>query len=152
MNSNFFNLESWPIIYIKNDNGYFDDNLLEEYKKDYLNILIRCKNNKEKIITLINIYSNSNISLPHMQKMSKFHKEIYDYNKKYVEYVYILCADKNIKNMLTLFLAMEKPASPYKIVRSLEKLEKAFESNHNYDIKEKEIIYNMLKNEINDGN
>ena len=56
MNSHFFNLDNWPIIYIKNKNNFLNDPILEEYKKDYLTILIRCKNNKDKIILFMDIY------------------------------------------------------------------------------------------------
>ena len=56
MNSNFFNLDNWPIIYIKNKNNVLNDSILEEYKKDYLTILIKCKNNKQKIILFMDIY------------------------------------------------------------------------------------------------
>ena len=128
MNSHFFNLDNWPSIYIKNNN-FLNDNILEEYKKDYLTILIRCKNNKEKIILFMDIYDKSEIQMPYIKKMTEFHRSIEDYNKLYVEYIYILCKSKIIKNVISMLLSFEKPAVPCKIIRSLDKLETLFYKN-----------------------
>ena len=144
MNSHFFNLDNWPIIYIKNNN-FLNDNILEEYKKDYLTILIRCKNNKEKIILFMDIYDKSEIQMPYIKKMTEFHRSIEDYNKLYVEYIYILCKSKIIKNVISMLLSVEKPAVPCKIIRSLDKLETLFLENHKKNIKEF-TIYKTLEN------
>ena len=144
MNSNFFNLDNWPIIYIKNNN-FLNDNILEEYKKDYLTILIRCKNHKEKIILFMDIYDKSEIQMPYIKKMTEFHRSIEDYNKLYVEYIYILCKSKIIKNVISMLLSVEKPAVPCKIIRSLDKLETLFLENHKKNIKEF-TIYKTLEN------
>jgi hypothetical protein len=145
MNSNFFHLDNWPIIYIKNKNNFLNDNILEEYKKDYLTILIRCKNNKEKIILFMDIYEKSEIQMPYIKKLTEFHKSIEDYNKLYVEYIYILCKSKIMKNVISMLLSVETPTVPCKIIRSLDKLQSSFLENHSKDIKEFKI-YKTLEN------
>ena len=140
MNSNFFCIDNWPIVYIKNKNSIITDEIIEEYKKDYLSVLIRCKNNNEKIYIIINIYFRTDVPIKFMQSISKFNKSIYDYNKKYVNYIYILCESKIFKNVLSMMIAMEKPASPYKIVRSTEKLKKLFHENHGIQLDDNNVM------------
>ena len=139
MNSNFFNLDNWPIIYIKNKNNFLNDEILEEYKKDYLSILIRCKNNKEKIILFMDIYEKTEVQMPYIKKMAGFHKSVEGYNKVYVEYIYVLCKSKIMKNVISMLLSVETPVVPCKIIRSLDKLESSFLENHKKDIKEFKI-------------
>jgi hypothetical protein len=145
MNSNFFNLDNWPIIYIKNKNNCLNDSILEEYKKDYLTILIRCKNNKEKIILFMDIYEKNEVQMPYIKKMADFHKSVQDYNKVYVEYIYVLCKSKIMKNVISMLLSVETPAVSCKIIRSLDKLQSSFLENHSKDIKEFKI-YKTLEN------
>jgi hypothetical protein len=145
MNSNFFDLDNWPIIYIKNKNNCLNDGILEEYKKDYLTILIRCKNNKEKIILFMDIYERTEVQMPYIKKMSEFHKSVEEYNKVYVEYIYVLCKSKIMKSIISMLLSVENPSVRCKIIRSLDKLQSAFLENHKKDIKELKI-YKTLEN------
>ena len=145
MNSNFFNLDNWPIIYIKNKNNCLNDTILEEYKKDYLTILIRCKNNKEKIILFMDIYEKTEVQMQYIKKMADFHKSVEEYNKVDVEYIYILCKSKIMKNVISMLLSVETPTVPCKIIRSLDKLQNSFLENHSKDIKEFKI-YKTLEN------
>ena len=102
--------------------------------------IIRCKNNNEKVYIIINIYFNTEVPIKFMQNISKFNKSIYDYNKKYVNYIYILCESKIFKNVLRMMITMEKPASPYKIVRSTEKLKKLFHENHGIQLDDNNVM------------
>ena len=149
MNSNFFNLDNWPIVYIKNKNNCLNDDILEEYKKDYLTILVRCKNNKDKIILFMDIYEKTEIQISYIKKIAEFHKSIEEYNKVYVEYIYVLCKSKILKNVISMMLSVETPSVPCKIIRSLDKLESAFLENHSKNIKEIKI-YKTLENVMND--
>ena len=151
MNSNFFNLDNWPIIYIKNKNNVLNDSILEEYKKDYLTILIKCKNNKQKIILFMDIYEKSDIQISYIKKMTEFHKSIEEHNKLYVEYMYVLCKSKILKNVISMLLSVETPAVPCKIIRSLDKLESAFMENHSKNIKEFNIYKTLENVMIDDG-
>ena len=150
MNSNFFNLDNWPIIYIKNKNNCLNDAILEEYKKDYLTILIRCKNNKEKIILFMDIYEKTEVQMPYIKKMAEFHKNVEEYNRLYVEYIYVLCKSKIMKNVISMLLSVETPTVPCKIIRSLDKLQASFLENHKKDIKEFKIYKTLENVMIND--
>jgi len=153
MNSNFFNLDNWPIVYIKNNNNWLNDEILEEYKKDYLSILIRCKNNKDKIILFMDIYERTEVQMPYIKKMAEFHKNVEEYNRLYVEYIYVLCKSKIMKNIISMLLSVESPAVSCKIIRSLDKLESAFLENHKRDIKEFKIyktLQNLMSNDEED--
>ena len=151
MNSNFFNLDNWPIIYIKNKNNCLNDVILEEYKKDYLTILIRCKNNKEKIILFMDIYEKTEVQMPYIKKMAEFHKSVEEYNRLYVEYIYVLCKSKIMKSIISMLLSVENPAVRCKIIRSLNKLQSSFLENHKKDIKEFKIYKTLENIIINDG-
>lgn len=122
-----FNLDNWPIVYFKSNsenNTTFDDNNFEEFKKFYLELLIRCKRNKEKMILVCNLmditYSDK-IPMKYLLKHAQFNKEIYKFNKEYVTAVCLLCENKSLKNMINLYFSMTKPASPFKMCRSFKK-------------------------------
>jgi hypothetical protein len=151
MNSNIFNLEYWPIIYVKNNNATLTDEILEEYQKDFLKILIRCKTNKEKIVLLIDIYNKSNVQMNYMSKISQFHQRTEEYNKKYIDHIYILCESKFLKTMISMFLTNENPVAPCKVIRSLSKLRHAFHHNHSKDIKDLEV-YKKLQEFMSENN
>ena len=144
MNSNFFNLDNWPIVYIKNNNNVLNDEIIEEYKKDFLKIFIKCKNNKNKIILFMDIYEKSEVQMSYIKKITDFHKTMEEYNKLYIEYIYILCESKLLKNIISMVILSENKAVPCKIVRSLSKLRDDFLKNHSKDIKELKI-YNLLE-------
>lgn len=151
MNSNIFSLEYWPIIYVKNNNETLNDELLEEYQKDFLKILIRCKNNKEKVILLIDIYNKSGVQMNYMSKISQFHRRTEEYNKKYIDHIYILCESKFTKNLISMFLTNENPVAPCNVIRSLSKLRYAFHHNHSKNIKE-HAVYEKLQNIMVESN
>jgi hypothetical protein len=151
MESNFFNVDNWPLIYVKNKVGYLNDELIEEYQKDFLKILIRCKNNKEKIILLMDIYEKSNVQMNYIQTFISFHKKTEDYNRIYIEHIYILCESKILKNILSMFISNENTIIPCKIIRSLSKLRESFLNNHSKSI-EDFGIYKTLENVMIEGN
>jgi len=135
----FFNTKEWPIVYLKSYNDYINDNLFEIYKKQYLTLLLKCKNNKEKIILICDLNtldSCDNLPLNYIMKHANFNKEIYKYNKEYVRTVCILCNNSSLKNILNLYFTVSKPASPYKIFKNYDKANKyLLESfNINFDI------------------
>jgi hypothetical protein len=121
-----FNLDKWPIVYFRTTDKAVNDDSLEEFKKFYLNLLIKCKKEKEKIILICEINLNINIPLKFILKQAKFSKEIYKYNKEYVKCVAIICKDKNFKNILNLFFTFVTPACPYKLCRTFDKANKYF--------------------------
>jgi hypothetical protein len=121
-----FNLDKWPIVYFKTSDKAVNDASLEEFKKFYLNLLIKCKKEKKKMVLICEINLNVNIPLKFIIKQAKFSKEIYKYNKEYVKCVAIICKDKNFKNILNLFFSFVTPASPYKLCRTFDKANNYF--------------------------
>ena len=126
-----FNLDYWPIVYFKSSGNEINDEIFEEYKKYYLNLLIRCKNNNEKMVLICNLNKLTIYPIEFIMKQAEFTKQIYKFNKEYVRCVCILCKDKNFKNILNLFFTFVKPASPYKLCRSYEKVNKYLFENFN---------------------
>ena len=70
-----FNTNYWPMVYIKLSEENLNDNIFEEYQKNYLNLLIRCKKNNEKMViitNLTNLTNKNNISMKYMMKQLKY--------------------------------------------------------------------------------
>ena len=135
-----FNTEHWPVVYFKLKDCIMTDDMFEDYQKQYLNLLLRCKRNKERIILISNLscLNNHKESIPMnlLMKQVQFNKKVYEFNRKYVIGVCILCQSKIFKNMLNLFFTLTKPASPYKLCRSVSKANKFISEklNYNFDI------------------
>jgi len=117
-----FNLEFWPIVYLKLNDKEINENSFEEYKKYYLNLLLKCKKNNEKMVLICNLNSGRMLPLDYVMKQAQFNKEIHKFNKDYIKTVCILCKEKNFKNVLNLYFTVAKPANPYKLSRSFEKI------------------------------
>lgn len=157
-----FNIDNWPIVYFELGNQKLDDNTFEEYQKYYLTLLIRCKKNNEKMVVISNLSSlnnTENIEMRYIMKQMQFNRKIYDFNKKYVKCVCILCKNKSFKNILNTVFSLTKPAAPFKLCRSTEKantylLEKfdikfdinIFENNQEFEID------NNIEEEFTDNN
>lgn len=122
---NYFNTNKWPIIYFTaNGDNKMMDQYFEDFKREYLSLLVRCKKNNEQIILICNINSSNNFEMSNIMKFAKFNKEIHAFNKAYIKCVAILCRDKSFKNILNLYFTFAKPASPYKLCRSHLKVDK----------------------------
>jgi hypothetical protein len=121
---NNFNLDHWPIVYFNSNNIMLDDDSFNEYKENYLSLLVKCKKNKEKMLLICNLNNNNNIDnipIKYIMKQSQFNNEIYKYNKEYLMGVCIICNSKSFKNILNLYFTVSKPAAPYKLCRNIEK-------------------------------
>ena len=147
-----FNLENWPIVYLKLNNNEINKESFEEYKKYYLGLLIRCKNNNEKMVLICNLNTTRIMPPEYIMKQSYFNREIYKFNKDYVKTVCILCNDKNLKNILNLYFSVNKPAAPYKLCISFDKINKYlnqnFKINFDSNILE-ELNMSILSNQPN---
>jgi hypothetical protein len=126
-----YNLDNWPIVYFKLSSNKINDETFEEYKKSYLSLLVRCKNNNDKVILICDLNKSAKLPLNYMMKQAQFTKEINKFNKEYIKAVCILCDDKNFKNILSLYFTFCKPASPYKLCRSFDKINKYLIEKHN---------------------
>jgi hypothetical protein len=130
MSSNF-NIKNWPIVYFKSNENGVNDESFEEYKKDYLSLLLLCKQKNEKMVLICNINVKESIPMKYIMKQVQFNKEVYKFNKEYIKCVCIMCKDKNFKNILTLYFGMVRPAAPYKLCRSFFKINKYLVERHN---------------------
>ena len=142
-----FNLDYWPIVYFKSSGNSVDDESFEEYKKYYLNLLIKCKNNNEKMILICNLNKLTSYPLEFVAKQAEFSKQIFKFNKEYVKCVCILCKDKSFKNILNLFFTFVKPATPYKLCRSFDKVDKYLFEKFNFTFKSN-VFDDNIKNDL----
>jgi len=117
-----FNTKNWPIVYLKIDKTLINDEIYEEYQRTYLKLLIKCKNKKEKMILICNLSNSNNLPLNIIMKQVQFNKDIYKYNKEYLKCACILCNNKYLKSILNTYFSISKPAAPYKICSSYEKI------------------------------
>lgn len=152
-----FNLEYWPIIYFKsnnkNESNLTDDNF-NKYKEFYLNLLVKCKRNKEKMTIICDLMEinpiNNNVPMKYIMKHVQFNKEMQKFNKEYLNGVCILCNNKNIKNILNIYFGMVKPITIIKVCRSYSKGNIFIKDklNLNFDIN----IYNknIIETEVNE--
>lgn len=153
-----FNTNYWPMVYISLNEFKFNDQTFEEYQISYLNLLLKCKKKNEKIVLISNLTNLNNVDqlpLNYIMKQIQFNKRIYDFNKKYIRCACILCKNKSIKNILNTFFAISKPAAPFKLFRSIDKVNNYLLDNFNldFDINKYEINFDINKfqnNSIND--
>lgn len=120
-----FNVDFWPIVYLKVDNSIeMTDEIFEEYKKKYLSLLVSCKRAGDKIALIfdLNNFNNTeNIPVKYIMRQVQFNKEVYKFNKEYLRGICILCKSKTFKNIVNMYFTFTKPAAPFKLCRSNEK-------------------------------
>ena len=148
--NNDFNLEKWPVVYLKVDNNKLNEEYFDEYKKNYLNLLIKCKRNNEKMILICDLNElsiNENFYMKFIMKQAQFTKDIYKFNKLYLTCVCILCKNKSFKNILNIFFTIVKQASPYKLCRSSEKANLYLKEKYNIDFDVNIYLKNIDNNE-----
>jgi len=121
---NNFNTKNWPIVYFKSSESTITDNSFEDFKEYYLKLLIKCKNNNEKMVLICDLNTLTSYNMELIAKQAQFTNEIYKFNKEYLKCVCILCKNKSFKNILNLFFTLVKPAAPYKLCRSFNKVNK----------------------------
>jgi len=156
--STYFNIKKWPIIYFTaNGDNQMKDEYFEDFKREYLSLLVKCKKSNEQIVLICNINSSGNFEMANIIKFAKFNKEIHAFNKAYVKCVAILCSDRNFKNILNIYFTFAKPASPYKLCRSHLKIDKYLKEKWEISFESiyfdgfNEMNYNKVELEIEDG-
>lgn len=155
-----FNTEHWPVIYLKLGGKVVNDDIFEEYQREYLNLLIKCKKNNEKMVLITDLtYINdcNNIPIKYLMKQVQFSKKIYEFNKKYLKCVVILCKNKSTKNLIKSIMNFTKEASPYKICRTSKKanlyLYEKFKVEFNIEIFNEDLkSHNEDDKELSDNN
>tara|TARA_A100001015_G_C14492988_1_gene519976 strand:- start:38 stop:391 length:354 start_codon:yes stop_codon:yes gene_type:complete len=113
-----FNEENWPVVYFYIGNNEINDELFESYKINYLNLLLKCKRKKEKMILISDLNTDNNLPIKYVMKQAMFNRKINNFNKLYVAAVCIYCKNSSFKNILNMYFTLTKPASPYKLCTS----------------------------------
>jgi hypothetical protein len=142
-----FNITYWPIVHFKLIGNINDENF-EEYKVYYLNLLIKCKKNKEKIILIADLNSNYDMPMKYIFKLALFNKKLFKFNKLYLNAVLIFSQSQSFKNLLKVYLSMITPSSPYKLCSSFEKINLYLTNNLNINFDAN--IFNL--NNVNQNN
>ena len=114
-----FNEDKWPVVYFYTGNEEINDELFEDYKITYLNLLLKCKRNKQKMILISDLNGKNSLPIKYVMKQAMFNRKINNLNKLYVAAVCIYCKSKSFKNVLNMYFTLTKPASPYKLCTSL---------------------------------
>ena len=126
-----FNTDHWPIVYVKFNNNELNDESFEEYKKYYLNLLIKCKKESSMMYIIFNLDNTKSLPLNYIIKQIKFNKEIEKFNKEYIKLASIMCKNKAFKNILNMYFSMSKQAAPFKIFRCFNKMNLYFNEKFN---------------------
>ncbi len=126
----------FPFVYVKFIHTNINDDSFEYYKAEYLKILLRCKEEKQKIFLFYDLNvkeANGTIPLSYLPKQIEFNKKIFDLNEKYVKVVSVLSKDIHVRNVLKLSFGCIKNACPFKISSSFEKVSRYLKKNFNTD-------------------
>ncbi len=138
-----------PFLYIRFHDVNISESLFEEYKENYLKELLVCKQNKEKIILIIDVNELPGLPLQYMVKQKEFNKQVFHLNEKYVECVFIYCKNKMMKQMIQMNMMLEKTAAPLYICRSVEKLNRSIQKHtkKEFDCQQIMVKYSHLDKE-----
>jgi len=139
-----FNLDNWPIVFFKTQNNFsMDDDNFDNFKISYLNLLKKCKNNKEKMVLIcdLNELNTNNTNMKYIMNFAKFNKEIYKFNKEYVQGVCLMSSNKYLKDLVNIYLTFCKPACLFKICKNTNKANKFLKEKCNVQF-DTNIIFN----------
>ena len=115
-----FNTKYWPLVYFFVDDNGMNENDFENYKKTYLQILLKCKKEKTKIILISDLNNQKKIDVKYVMKQAYFNLKLEKFNKLYVKIVCVYLKDKNFKKILNMYFNICKPYCPYKICNSYD--------------------------------
>ena len=126
-------LAYWPVVYIEYDSSVeITDEDFEEYKRQYTELLVRCKTEKTQIYVICNIGKALELPMKYVAKQKNFNEEMFNYNKLYIKCVCVLVNSVIMKNILKLYFCCSRIASPYKITQNYTKINKYLREKMNY--------------------
>ena len=129
-----FNYHHRPFIYLQFQDIPITDENFEEYKREYLELLLTCKKQKDKIIPIIDINFLPILPIPYMMKQTQMNKELFQIHKKYLYRVYIYCKNRIFQEMIQMYMFVEKTAVPIHICNSFQNIDASI-------LKEEERIF-----------
>lgn len=121
-----FNLEHFPFVYMRIKSDDYTDESFEYYKSSIIQVLYKAKMEKQKVIILLDLLQcdRSNFNMDNLFKQANFYKRIMEYSTKYVQHLYILSHRNDLPIYVKIFKTFCKALVPFKIVKTLEKVEK----------------------------
>ena len=130
-----FNTKYWPIVYFFVDDNGMNEEDFNNYKKTYVQILLKCKKEKTKIILISDLNNQGKVDIKYVMKQAYFNLKLEKFNKLYVKIVCVFLKDKNFKKILNMYFNICKPYCPYKICNSYNNINKFIqdELNEDYD-------------------
>lgn len=146
-----FNTDYWPIVQFRLIEEVNDENF-ENYKVNFLNLLLRCKKNKEKMLLICDLENDASIPMKYIFKLALFNKKIFKFNKLYLRGVCVLSKSKTFKNIFKIYLSLITPSAPYKLCSSYDKInnyiEKEFKINFDTYVFSKDFLnkINIIRN------
>jgi hypothetical protein len=120
-----FLLNDFPLVYISIKSDEVNDENLTLYQNSFINILLRAKSEKQRIIILLDLFQcdNSTFNINNIIKQSSFYKSIMKYTSLYVQHVYILSNRNDLSFFIKIFKKFGKSDVPYKVVKNIQKIE-----------------------------
>ena len=121
-----FYVKEFPLVYLTINSNYFSDENFEYYKSSFLNVLLRAKKEKQKVIILLDLFEcdGATFDMSNILKQASFYKSVMEHSKTYVQHVYILSNRNDLHFFVKIFRTFGKTDVPYKIVRNLDKIKK----------------------------
>ena len=145
-----FNINYWPIVHFSLTEEVNDENF-EEYKVNFLNLLLNCKKKKQKILLICDLNANIQISMKYVLKLAAFNKKIFNFNKLYLNGVYVISKNKTFKNFFKIYLSLITPCAPYKLCSSYNKINIHMKDDFNL-LFDTNIFINDNNNDSNNNN
>jgi hypothetical protein len=121
-----FNVDHFPFVYIRIKSEDHTDETFEYYKSSIIQVLYKAKMEKQKVIILLDLFQSdgSKFNVDNLFKQANFYKRIMEYSTKYVQHLYILSHRNDLPIYVKIFKTFCKALVPFKIVKTLEKVEK----------------------------
>ncbi len=132
-----FLISEFPIVYISINSDHFNDENFEKYKSSYINLLLKAKNEKQRMIILLDLIGcdNATFKMENILKQASFYKSVMEHSIKYVQHVYIISNRNDLHVLIKIFKTFAKSLVPYKVVHNTEKIEQNIYKKYQVKVK-----------------
>ena len=149
--------DEWPIITLKTLEKKINNEMYESFKTYLLDSIKLCSEKNQQCVLVINISSLGfdPSTFIYATRMNKFRNKIFNVTQKYVQNLFIVVKNRNIRNIFKFFTLNELKNNYYFIVKShqdvLKKLNEFDYQCDNEEILNDEMETNndLLKQSIN---
>ena len=149
--------DEWPIITLKTLEKKINNEMYESFKTYLLDSIKLCSDKNQQCVLVINISSLGfdPSTFIYATRMNKFRNKIFNVTQKYVQNLFIVVKNRNIRNIFKFFTLNELKNKYYFIVKShqdvLKKLNEFDYQCDNEEILNDEMETNndLLKQSIN---